>query len=170
MSYPREVWGARPPKSLTMDGPKHTVFIHHSDGLGNAFTTKAEQRACMRSIQNYHMDHNGWNDIGYAFVVFQPEGSILHHARVYDGRNVHAIPAAQLGHNTGTIPVCVVGNFQIERVQRVTKERLIEVVRNLKKEFGIHSIKGHRDVNQTDCPGDHLYPLVSEIRRTLALS
>jgi len=170
MSYSRAVWGARAPRALATDGRKHTVVIHHSDGRGSPYTTKAEQRAAMRSIQNYHMDHNGWNDIGYAFVVFQPEGSILHRARVYDGRNPHAVPAAQLGHNQGTIPVCVVGNFQVENVKRATKDRLITVVQHLKKEFGITEIRGHRDFNSTDCPGDHLYPFVQVIRKRLALS
>lgn len=162
--YPRSDWGARPPRQMEVDSvPKRTMVIHHSDFLGAAIQTRAQQREAMRGIQNYHMDHNGWSDIGYDIVVFQPEGP-FRISRVYEGRPMWAVPAAQLGHNSGTIPVCVVGNFQIEGVKVRTLVRLEAIARNLVREHGITTVKGHRDFMSTDCPGDHLYPYVKHLQ------
>ena len=39
------------------------LFIHHSAGA-ECFTPD-DCEAEVRAIQNYHMDSNGWSDIGY---------------------------------------------------------------------------------------------------------
>lgn len=165
--YPRSDWGARAPKTLARDSqPKGELFIHHSDGFGGNIQTRAQQRATMRAIQDFHMDHNGWSDIAYNYVVFQPQGR-FRRARVYEARPTWAVPAAQLNHNSGTLAVCVVGNFDQEKVKRGTVERLKSVVRHVAHRFPIHSVRGHRDVVSTDCPGDRLYAFVPVLQGVL---
>ncbi len=50
----------------TMSPSPHQVpylFIHHS--AGEECFTQEECEAEVRAIQDYHMDYNGWSDIGY---------------------------------------------------------------------------------------------------------
>lgn len=167
MAYPRSDWKARPPRDLARDSQaKHTLVVHHSDFLGAPIQTRAQQRSALRGIQDFHMDHNGWADIGYDFVLFQPEGRIRS-AKLYQARPIWAIPAAQLGANSGTIPVCVVGNFDIEGVKHTTFERLQSIITHLRHHYPLERVKGHRDLTSTDCPGRHLYALVDDLDRFL---
>lgn len=64
----RAGWGARPPSSTTtMSTPVQYVVIHHSEGA--ACSTNSACETQMRSMQNYHMDSNGWADIGYRSIM-----------------------------------------------------------------------------------------------------
>ncbi|KAF4525890.1 hypothetical protein B566_EDAN015175 [Ephemera danica] len=64
----RSEWNARPPTSTSpMSNPVPFVVIHHSAGA--SCTTQSSCTSQVQGIQNYHMDTNGWNDIGYSFLV-----------------------------------------------------------------------------------------------------
>jgi hypothetical protein len=137
------------------------AFIHYSyDFSVGRFDTLAEQEAKMREIQRYHMDNNGWSDIGYAFVVFQPYGT-LRRARAFQGRPTKYVPAAQANHNTRTLPICVVAgpDNEIKRNTRYVIEQLINRYPSVKV------VGGHRDVVATSCPGDKLYAQIPTIAR-----
>lgn len=75
----RSQWGARPPKDRTrISGPVRGVARHYEGTtLGNYRHDSCAGR--VRSIQNYHMDHNGWSDIAYSFLV-------CIHGTVFEGR------------------------------------------------------------------------------------
>ena len=165
--YTRARWGARPPRSLSQDGPKLEAFLHHSAGTfsgpAEAIDTGAEQKEVMRRIQNYHMDVNGWSDIGYHFVVFQPYGR-LRLARIFQGRPVTAIPAAQLGHNSGTIAICVVDGLKGNKLRLSTKFQIIRLLRKLKKKNPtLRVLGGHFNVTSTSCPGPYIKPAIPSI-------
>ena len=166
MAYSRKVWRARSPKTGYAFSRKTTLVIHHSAGSGLGIDTKAEQYAALRSIQNFHMDSNGWNDIGYNLILFQPRG-LLRRPRLYWGRPWNANPAAQLGHNSGTIALCVVADD--EPINFLTKRRIIKAAKALRANHGIQFLRGHRDYNSTECPGDKLYNLLPEIRKATGL-
>jgi len=166
VAFSRKTWRARSPKVGYEYSPVNTLVIHHSAGSGLGIDTVSEQCAALRSIQNFHMDTQGWNDIGYNLICFQPRGR-LKRARLYWGRPARAIPAAQAGHNTGTIALCVVADD--EPISYLTKRRIIKAAKALKKNHGIRYLRGHRDYNATSCPGDHLYRLIPEIRRATGL-
>lgn len=179
----RASWGARntdPPR----DGlTKRTLVIHHSAAFGRSMDTKAEQRATMRAWQAFHMDVNGFADIGYLAGVFQPAGR-LRHSRAYVGRHDNQqarfignfTPAAQLNHNSGTIAVVVAGNFEVENLRRRTRSKLVRIARRCKRRFGVTHLAGHRDfartfddTTATACPGDNLYAALDGIARQVGL-
>src|SRR5699024_8860251 len=58
----RSSWGARAPRSrnTTSWGSRDEVTLHYSYG---------PESQTVRSIQDHHMDGNGWADIGYNFLV-----------------------------------------------------------------------------------------------------
>lgn len=156
--YSRKRWNPKGSRGEYDHSPKRELFIHHSV-FGNAsIDTFAEQCAAMRQIDQMHLN-NGWSGLGYSFVVFQPYGR-LRRARTFEGRGWDYIPAAQLSHNTGTIAVCVVGNFNTQKVKLSTRWEIVRIGRIARKR-GIRTIGGHRDVFATECPGNHLYDLLN---------
>jgi hypothetical protein len=111
------------------------------------------------------MDVRGWSDISYHYVIFQPFNDVP--ARVFEGRKVRYVPAAQAGHNTGTLAVCVFGNFDHEdSVKRNTRYAIEMLLTRKPSRTGAGDVKtlgGHRDVVGTECPGDTLYAQIPRI-------
>jgi hypothetical protein len=121
----------------------------------------SEQIATMQAIQNFHMDDNGWDDIGYNYVIFQPQGK-LRRARVFMGRGMHNVPAAQHDHNTGNVAICVVGNFEVEGVKRNTRY----IVGKLASTIPGKRLAGHYQASHdTECPGAHMRAQLDQIAR-----
>ncbi|NXD74558.1 PGRP2 amidase, partial [Eolophus roseicapillus] len=64
---PRCMWGARPyrgtPKALTL--PLESVFIHHTLSPSAPCHSFRSCSSAMRSMQRFHQDTRGWDDIGY---------------------------------------------------------------------------------------------------------
>lgn len=65
----RADWRARSPKSTKplRQNPPPFVVVHHSDTPSCFNQEDCKKR--IRNIQDYHMDHNNWQDIGYNFLV-----------------------------------------------------------------------------------------------------
>lgn len=158
----RSRWGARGGRGdRTRHDSASTIYVHHSAGRGAAIDTFSEQCAAMRQIEAYHLSQ-GWDGIGYNYIIFQPYSRRRwHRARVFEGRGLGHIPAAQAGHNSRNIAICIVGNFEHEDVRAGTVRKLVSLLRRLPG----GRVRGHRDVVQTSCPGDNLYHRLREIRR-----
>jgi hypothetical protein len=103
------------------------------------------------------MDTNGWCDVAYSYLLFQPRG-FFRRPRVFEGRTFAVVPASQAGHNTGNGSVCVVMGPG-DRLKRGTIRKL----RGIARRFPGHKVRGHRDVSATECPGDLLYSHVAEL-------
>jgi N-acetylmuramoyl-L-alanine amidase len=101
----RSGWGARPPKGTPTRLPSPPVpyaVIHH--GGSNAYcTTESRCAAIIRSYQNYHLDTQGWNDIGYNFVVGED-------GNVYEGRGWDNVGAHEPAYSK-SIGICIIGDF-----------------------------------------------------------
>lgn len=165
--FERHDWHARNWKQFTLQDLPREAFIHHGAELDARDTdTIGEQVQAMQQTQNFHMDTRGWSDIAYHYVVFQPEHPGVH-ARVFEGRPVHHIPAAQLNHNTGTLAICVYGNFEHHDALKPNTRWAIECLLARKPQLtgagNVRTLGGHRDVVQTDCPGDTLYAAIPKI-------
>lgn len=160
--YTRRQWGARPPaRAMTPQGSPREAFIHYSDSPdAERLDTLSEQKAAVRAIQDFHIDGRGWSDIAYHYLVCQPRGR-LRRARAFQGRDHLRVPAAQEGHNTGTLAICVIAGpgDPISRNTRYAIEQL------LRRHPSVRTVGGHRDVTSTDCPGDLLYAQIPAIAR-----
>lgn len=108
-------------------------------------------------IHNYHKNTRGWAGIGYHFYV-RKDGSI------YEGRPIDWAGAHATGHNSNSIGICAEGNFDVETMSEVQKNAIKELIAYLKEKYNITIIKGHREVNNTSCPGAN-YPL-DEMKNT----
>ena len=66
----RSCWTARNGTCTTTMSQLTRAIIHHTASSSDFSTTSlADSAARMRSHQNYHMDSNGWCDLGYHFTV-----------------------------------------------------------------------------------------------------
>ncbi len=167
--YNRGDWGARGWRDYVPQRLEGEAFLHHTtDRLAEHVDTLPEQIAACRAIQRYHMDMKGWDDIAYHFIVFQPYGD-RQYARIFEGRPTTHVPAAQQGHNVGTLAIVVYGNFDhddsVKRNTRHAIETLLSRYPQLKK------LGGHRDApgQSTECPGDTLYAKIPTIARAVGL-
>jgi hypothetical protein len=124
----------------------NTIIIHHSS------LYEDDDEATMLAIQLLHMGQRGWADIAYHFCVGQ-------NGKIYEGRRMTARGTHTEGHNTGTLGLCLLGNF--EEIEP-TLEQLAStqhMVNWLAVRLSATHLAGHRDFNDiTVCPGKNLYP------------
>ncbi|CAN8031696.1 unnamed protein product [Ixodes persulcatus] len=158
---PRRGWGARAPKGRTAIKNSRVpyVFIHHTTGSG--CDSKASCSRSIRGHQNYHMDKNGWSDIGYSFLVGGD-------GRVYEGRGWGTVGAHTRGYNSNGIAISFVGNFMTQKPNQAmlnAAQKLIACGIKMGKISSTHSLHGHRDANCTACPGDMLYNIIKKWAR-----
>lgn len=170
--WTRDEWNARDPRPMTANTELREAFIHHTTNTGaEGINTLEEQKAAMKATQDFHMLVRGWSDIAYHYVVFQPFGG-LENARVFQGRETRWVPAGQEGHNTGTVPICVYGNFDHDDgVKPETLTAVVQLVKHIQRfhDNSLRTFGGHRDVVQTECPGDTLYAKVGELAKRTGL-
>jgi hypothetical protein len=164
---PREQWGARGGRG-DYDPRKTTVVIHHTVSASpKNYDTHAKREAHMREIENQHLAQ-GWDGIGYCFVLFLGAGDLG--PEIYEGRGWDRLPAAQANANTGTVPISVVGNFENDRIGHPGVKRLARFARRCRRRYGIRRIRGHRDYMATACPGKNLYAKIPKIRKRTGMT
>lgn len=127
------------PTFVRMKDRTHFI-VHHSGG-------PAEQS--VRDIQNYQMEVRGFSDIGYNFLIRGTTGEL------FEGRGWNAAGAHTIGQNYTGLGVCIIGNDQLSDHAKAS-------LRDLYTESRAHAghtlmITGHRDHDQTLCPGRKTY-------------
>ncbi|WP_257578113.1 peptidoglycan recognition protein [Streptomyces sp. JJ38] len=184
----RADWGAEEEK--VEEAPEYldrldAVFVHHT-ATGNDYTC-TESDAVVRSIFAYHVDSLGWNDVGYNFLVdkcgtvYEGRGGGMDKpvraAHVY-GFNGYSTGIAVLGdYNATTTNAAVhqaVAHVSAWKLDHFDVDPTAQVTLTAAGNTGIyetgevatlHTISGHRDGYATECPGEHLYNALPEIRR-----
>lgn len=150
--HPRSDWGARSPEHRSSIGDVLGCTVHwHGPGLG-AYD-HGDCPGLVRSMQDFHMDSNGWSDLGYSLVCCR-------HGHVYEGRGIGV-----RGAHAGTSDIG--GNDRWYGVQAmigqgdtITAELLaglVDAIAYCRRGGAGGRINGHRDHHATDCPGDQLY-------------
>lgn len=102
-------------------------------------------------IHNYHKNTNGWSGIGYHFYV-RKDG------KIYRGRPENTVGAHAVGANYNSIGICFEGNFSKEKMGEAQLKAGLELVAYLKDKYNVSVVKGHRDVDNSECPGKN-FPL-----------
>lgn len=155
----RRAWNARSPHGeYTQLESTRGVKVHYTGGRVDPGIVRDHHGcvALVQSIQNHHMDSNGWIDIGYSFVACP-------HQKVFEGRGLHHLPAANgAGLNAGHYAVLgLVGNAGLVQPPDGVLHGILDAIQHLREEGDAgREIKGHRDGFDTDCPGEPLYAWV----------
>jgi hypothetical protein len=163
------------------------AIIHHTAGT-NTYTPAAAA-AIVRGIETYHVEGNGWNDIGYNFLVDR-------FGNVYEGRaggiDKNVIGAHSEGFNTGTVGIALIGNFQSTSPPKAMQDALVKLLAwrldvahvdplstvayvsggNAKFRAGkvvtLRAISGHRDTGPSECPGADAYAQLPGIAKRVS--
>ncbi|MDH6110807.1 hypothetical protein P3T36_004381 [Kitasatospora sp. MAP12-15] len=187
----RAGWGAD--ESLRASGFVYTdavkvVFVHHTD-TSNDYDC-SDSPKLIRSIYQYHVQSNGWRDIGYNFLVDKC-------GTIYEGRaggvDQPVLGAHTLGFNTDSSGVAALGTFdsdappqaQLDGIAKITAWKLGLTGRDAGGSADLVSasdgsryptgtthtfdaVSGHRDAFNTDCPGDALFGHLGDLRAEAA--
>ncbi|NXV81071.1 PGRP2 amidase, partial [Atlantisia rogersi] len=153
---PRCMWGARPyrgtPRLLTL--PLGAIYIHHTFIPSVPCRTFSACSRDMRSMQHFHQDIRGWDDIGYSFVV----GS---DGYIYQGRGWTWVGAHTKGYNSKGYGVGYVGDFSVtppdEDTIALVRDELLPCAVKTGKLQQNYTLRGHRQMGHTDCPGNSLF-------------
>ncbi len=165
----RSQWGAIFTNPAATSTVSHLI-VHHEFGSN----TSSDWAARVRSVQNFHINGNGWSDIGYNFLV-DPNGVI------YEGRagGDNAIGAHFCGRNRNTMAVCMLGDYSSVTPTTATQNSVKDILAWKANKEGInplgssfHSsvngslthIAGHRDAGCSVCPGNGGYATLGGIR------
>lgn len=112
--------------------------------------TREGQHVTVAQIRQWHRQRN-FADIGYHYVVYL-DGS------VHAGRPLDNVGAHCTGHNTYSIGVCYVGGVASDgKTAKDTrtsaqKTALLNLLKDLKKEYPKATIHGHREFAAKACP------------------
>jgi hypothetical protein len=160
----RAQWGAVPPSNRISYADKvDMTVVHHT--AGNNTYTREQAPGIVRGIQRYHMDSQGWSDIGYNALVDR-------FGTIYEGRagglEWAVVGAHARNYNTGSFGVSVMGNFENVDAPQAAYDALIRIIAwkstihrmdplgTTTRTYNgtlLRTISGHRDMGQTACPG-----------------
>lgn len=120
-----------------------TIILHHS-------LTKDTNTVSWGAIRNYHVNNCKWSDIGYHFGIEKMRGQ----TEIVMGRMPNVRGAHVKGHNTDSLGICFVGNFDVAPPPYELWLKGVRLVRYLVKVFGVKEVKGHTEFNsRKSCPG-----------------
>ena len=185
---PRLSWGAN--EAIRRAPPAYApsvrfAIVHHTAGR-NGYT-RAEASAIVRGIQLYHVQGNGWNDIGYNFLVDR-------FGTIYEGRHGgldrNVVGAHAQGFNTGSVGIALLGTYgggapssaALDAIARLLAWRLdlahvdptglLTAISGGNERYGsgvpvpLRAVSGHRDTGFTECPGNALYARLDALATT----
>ena len=160
------------------------VHVHHT-ATGNDYS-RSDVPGIIRGMYRYHTKTLGWFDLGYNFVVDR-------FGRAWVGRsggpNRLVRGAHTLGFNQVSVGIAMIGNLEDRRpwdkavatLRRLAAWKLDAYDRRATGKVWVRStgsdkyddgemvrlpaIDGHRDTNDTACPGQRLYDRLPGIRR-----
>ena len=167
----RSCWAARAPKcGISQMTALTRATIHHTANAGDYNTTsQATSAANVRSVQNYHMDVNGWCDIGYHFLVDKL-------GYIFEGRSgsMSSLPrGAHDSVNADSFGFNLMGYYHSpynNDPTGVSRDALYKTIAwrmpSAWSPYGgstyggvanVGKLCGHRNATSTACPGDTFY-------------
>jgi hypothetical protein len=172
--YTREDWGAIPPRRppKVLDRPPDHIIVHHTTSPNTLDTSRAHAFALSRQIQRFHMQSRQWDDIGEQLTISR--GGVVMEGRagslqaVQENRLV--VGAQSYQHNGHTFGIENEGTYSTENLPDALWSSLVRVCAWLCTAHALDpavAIVGHRDYNQTSCPGDVLYRRLPELREAV---
>uniref|UniRef100_A0A8C8DV71 Peptidoglycan recognition protein 6 n=1 Tax=Oryzias sinensis TaxID=183150 RepID=A0A8C8DV71_9TELE len=152
----RCTWGAAPyigtPTLLSL--PLTYLFIHHTASPSQPCLTFEQCSADMRSMQRFHQEERGWDDIGYSFVA----GS---DGNVYEGRGWKWQGAHTGGYNSKGYGVSFIGDYTStlpsQHAMALVRDQLASCAVAGGRLVSSYILKGHRQMVSTSCPGNTFY-------------
>lgn len=131
------------------------IIVHHSGASESAWPWDAivlDHTSETYEWKGKTQTGRNWTAVGYHYGIGE-DGT------VYDGRSLDEVGAHAYGANTGTIGVCLLGNFAGTNPPDAQLQAAVKLISQLMADYGIAEtdVQGHREVSQPDrptvCPG-----------------
>lgn len=145
----RKTWDSLFPSGPTANKKsrrKINLIVVHCTG------TEEGEDVSVQAIRNYHVNHNGWRDIGYHYVIYR-DGT------VHDGRDINISGGHCRGYNSHSIGIvyvggCPKGHLDQSKDTRTPQQKatLLRLLKDMRKMYPNAKIVGHKDLNKTGCP------------------
>lgn len=160
--HSRSDWNARAPRCSSATTPVRATIHHTVTPTSDSLTPQAR----LRQIQSYHMDTQGWCDIGYNYLVSRD-------GRVWRGRGAGTLGAHVSGANSGNVGISFMGTHTstaATATQLCNTAKLLSQLHRDHPALGLTrtDVKGHRQYGSTECPGTALYNQIDDIIRKAA--
>jgi hypothetical protein len=173
--YTTSEWGARAANgTITVENHKPTyIVVHHTAGGNSTDLSLNHAFQISREIQDFHMDGRGWIDTGQQLT--NSRGGHVTEGRhrsveILDGGTRHVQGANVGDHNSEVIGIENEGLYSTVDVTPQLWNSLVQLVAYIAQSYGISPsmIRGHRDFNATECPGEVLYGRLPELKDAVA--
>ena len=184
--HTRAEWGGdQCPTRGVQYGRVRAAVVHHTV-TANEYT-RAQAPAAILAVCRFHRNTNGWNDIGYNFVVDR-------FGRIWEGRDggidEAVLGAHAQGYNSQTTGIANLGEFTSTPQSDAAIAAMAKLIAWKLPNHGVRTtgtvrmtsaggssaryrsgtthrfphIIGHRDTGLTACPGEQLYRQLSDLR------
>lgn len=156
----RDEWNAAPPKFKPVRFSRATegVFLHYTAAESDRQAGHQHCADRVRSIQAFHQGPSrDWNDIAYSFLYCV-------HGYAFEGRGWGVQGAHTMGYNSTSHAFCFLGNDVKGRDDLTDKgrEAVTKLIREAQKLYPqSKQVRGHRQVNETACPGDEIMAYIA---------
>ncbi len=176
----RKSWGC--PQAENTTARKLTTVTHLVLHHSAANTTSSDFAAIVRSYWDWHVNGNGWADIGYNWLI--DRNGVIYKGRAwYSSTKENVMGAHNSGKNSGTSGICMIGNY-VNSTVPTTKmwNSTYKILAFLCDKFGLNPtgtsyhaaigrtndiIDGHKDSGGgTACPGN-IAKYYSTIRKSV---
>ncbi|WP_205749031.1 N-acetylmuramoyl-L-alanine amidase [Frigidibacter oleivorans] len=128
-------------------------IIVHCSATTRSWMAKARTSEKVAEIRRWHVEDNGWRDIGYHLVIDR-DGTVA------AGRGLTEIGAHVVGHNNGTLGICLIGGGASsaedsfgDHFTDTQAKALLEQIARLKRLTRIERVSGHNQYAAKACPG-----------------
>ncbi len=167
-------WGAaaaREPINVLSRKPIGIV-IHHTTNLNTNDFSRSAGHLRARQIQQSHFNR-GWIDTGQQFTISR--GGWIMEGRhkslsALSGGATHIQGAHTDGYNDTHLGIECEGLYTALAPSLPQWNKLVALVAYICQQYGLSAdtIVGHRDLNNTSCPGDTFYKLLPQLRSAVA--
>lgn len=152
----RDEWNAEPVDYDRMKPHRiKRITLHHS-GIGYYGDPPIPER--IKNLQKFSFNEKNWPDVPYHFKI-DPNGGI------WEARDLSYAGETNTEYDpTGHALICVIGNFEEQRITPQQVQSTVTLCAWLCKKYNIPSslIKGHKDYADTLCPGKDFYRLIMD--------
>lgn len=153
----RGEWTSYAPSFARPNKGVRDIFIHHEGG--GVRGVPADKPAVLRQIEAY-VRSIGYSAIDYNVMVFND-------GQVWAGRGVENEDAATYHNNATSVSICAVGNYEREPVSDLLIHGLRTAIREIIASgytVGNPSIRAHKEVFSTACPGRNLIARMGDLK------
>ena len=112
--------------------------------------TKPRMDIGLTEIRKWHVQDNGWRDVGYHYIIRR-------NGEVELGRSIRDTGAHAAGYNHKSVSVCMVGGMAEDNSaeNNFTAQQwtaLLDLVKQIKVDYPEANVIGHNEISEKECP------------------